>query len=100
MCEWQCPAWCVEGANLAVDVRLFWKKDDDTWLPTKKGVRFLKRDVKVLVEALLQITPSAIVYGLLMRNTADGWVGAVPTSEAGEGDRGGAWEDSRKCRGN
>ena len=52
MCEWQCPAWCVEGANLAVDVRLFWKKDDDTWLPTKKGVRFLKRDVKVLVEAL------------------------------------------------
>jgi hypothetical protein len=22
------------------------------WLPTKKGVRFLKRDVKVLVEAL------------------------------------------------
>ena len=41
-----------EGDELAVDVRLFWKKDDDTWLPTKKGVRFLKKDVKPLVEAL------------------------------------------------
>ena len=32
--------------------RLFWKKDDDTWLPTKQGVRFFKREVKTLVEAL------------------------------------------------
>ncbi len=39
----------IEGKD--VDVRLFWWKDD-TWLPTKKGVRFLKKDVKTLVEAL------------------------------------------------
>ena len=41
-----------EGDELALDVRLFWKKDDDIWLPTKKGVRFLKSDAKPLVEAL------------------------------------------------
>ena len=44
-----------EGDNSTLDLRLFKKRNDYTWLPTKEGVRFLKKEVKTLVEALAKV---------------------------------------------